>query len=129
MEFGDGQVSGLQQLKAEEFYRIFRGQGIHNPDSIEDIKRIYKVVKREIDKCNPYGLLPEASRDEFNSESEDVARYIKYDSSVEKIAKTVSRVFSNASKSQYFTVDACMDVAVKIREALDEDQGKEAQHG
>lgn len=28
MEFGDGQVSGLQQLKAEEFYRIFRGQGI-----------------------------------------------------------------------------------------------------
>ena len=27
MEFGDAQVSGLQQLKAEEFYRMFRDQG------------------------------------------------------------------------------------------------------
>jgi len=25
MEFGDGQVSGLQQLKVEEFYEIFKG--------------------------------------------------------------------------------------------------------
>ena len=27
MEFGDGQVSGLQQLEAEEFYKSFRRQG------------------------------------------------------------------------------------------------------
>lgn len=29
MEFGDGQVSGLQQLGAEEFYRNFKRHGVH----------------------------------------------------------------------------------------------------
>ncbi|PSL09425.1 uncharacterized protein DUF1871 [Fusobacterium naviforme] len=229
MELGDGQVSGLQEMKAAEFYRIFRGQGIRNPYSIDDIKRIittftrldiepemslrfidkkndymiigyighvsfqrcgyedasgeddytdldslfnaelvdgiclqrdwykvtdiwcepdmedldltiegyrkaterrkeylgqhyqtYKAVKREIDRWNPYGLLPDAPHNEFNSESEDVARNIRTDSTVEKIAKVVSRVFSEAFEPQYFTVDKCMDVAGKIRAALDE---------
>ncbi len=229
MELGDGQVSGLQQINAAEFYRIFRGQGIHNPYSIEDIKRIittftrldielemslrfidkkndymiigytghvsfqrcgyddgsgetdypnldslfmadlvdgiclqrdwykvtdiwcepdmqdldltieayriaaekrkeylgehyqtYKAVKCEIDKWNPYGLLPDAPHDEFNSESENVARKLKTDSSVEKIASVVSKVFSAAFEPQYFTVEQCMDVAKNIRAALDE---------
>lgn len=85
---------------------------------------IYQAVKREIDKWNPYGLLPDAPHDEFNIESEDVARQIGYDSSVEKIAKTVSRVFSDAFEPQYFTIDACIEVAAKIKEALDKEQGK-----
>lgn len=186
MELGDGQVSGLQQINAADFYRIFRGQGIRNPYTVEDIKRTittftrldiepemtlrfidkksdymiigyighvsfqrcgyedgsgetdysnldtlfiaelvdgiclqrdwykitdiwcepsmedlgstietyrvaaekrkeylgeryqtYKAVKREIDKWNPYGLLPDAPHDEFNPESEDVAKNIR----------------------------------------------------
>lgn len=35
MEFGDGQVSGLQQLKADAFYRALKGLDIHNPYTIE----------------------------------------------------------------------------------------------
>lgn len=37
----------------------------------------YKAVKREIDKWNPYDLLPDAPHDEFNPESEDVAKNIR----------------------------------------------------
>lgn len=116
MEFGDGQVSGLQQLKAEEFYRTFREQG--------DCFHIYEIVKKEIDTWNPYCLLPEAPHDEFDSESKRVARQLRYDSSVEKVAKTVSKVFSCAFEPQDFTLDACMDVAVKIKEKFDKELRK-----
>ncbi len=84
---------------------------------------IYKAVKREIDKWNPYGLLPEAPHDEFDPESGMIAQMIGYDYSVEKIARAVSKVFSDAFESQYFTIESCMDVAAKIRAALDQDQG------
>ena len=228
MELGDGQVSGLQQLKAEVFYRGFKGLDIHNPYTIEDIKRIlttymrldiepeltmafrdkekeymvigypghvsfqrcgykdgsgeidftdldvlfsselidgiclnrdwhkvtniwcepdlgdidtviesyreaaegrneelgdhyhiFKAVQREVNKWNPYGLLPDAPPDEFNFESESIARKINYESSAEQIAKIVSRVFSEAFEPQYFTVEKCMNVASGIRAALD----------
>lgn len=46
MEFGDGQVSGLQQLKADAFYRAFKGLDIHNPYTIEDVKRIITTYTR-----------------------------------------------------------------------------------
>lgn len=45
---------------------------------------------------------------------------INYDSSVEKIVKVVSRVFSEAFEPQDFTVEKCMNVAVNIRKALDD---------
>lgn len=230
MELGDGQVSGLQQLEADAFYKAFKGLDIHNRYTIEEIKQIittyirldiepeltltfrdksseymiigytghvsfqrcgnhdgsgeydypdldtlfaeqliddiclnrdwykvtsvccepdiedrdfviegyrqaaenrkiqlgdryhiYKVVKREIDKWNPYGLLPDAPRDEFNGESESVARLIRYDSSLETVAKAVSKVFSDAFEAEYFTVEKCMDVAILIKNALDEE--------
>lgn len=37
MEFGDGQVSGLQQLSAEKFYRSFKNPGMRCPCSIEKL--------------------------------------------------------------------------------------------
>lgn len=46
MEFGDGQVSGLQQLKADAFYRALKGLDIHNPYTIEDVKRIITTYTR-----------------------------------------------------------------------------------
>lgn len=45
---------------------------------------------------------------------------INYDSSVEKIVKAVSRVFSEAFEPQDFTVEKCMNVAVNIRKAPDD---------
>ena len=231
MEFGDGQVSGLQQMKADAFYRALKGLDIHNPYTIEDVKRIittytrldiepemsllfrdkqsqymiigyvghvsfqrcgyedgsgeiaypdldtlfseelidgiclerdwykvtdiwcepdmdetddvieayrraaeqrkqepgdkyhiYKAVKSEIDKWNPYCLLPDAPHNEFYLESERIGCLINYDSSVEKIVKAVSRVFSEAFEPQDFTVEKCINVAVNIRKALDEDK-------
>ena len=230
MELGDGQVSGLQQLKAASFYKAFKGVDIHNSYTAEEIKQIittytrldiepeltlkfrdkaseyliigytghvsfqrcgyadgsgeidypdietlfgekliddiclnrdwykvtdiwcepdiddrdyvieqyrlaaenrkmqlgdryhiYKAVKKEIDKWNPYCLLPDAPRDEFDGESEDVARLIRFDSTVEMIAKAVSKVFSDAFEPQCFTIEKCMDVAEQIRIALDEE--------
>ena len=230
MELGDGQVSGLQQLKADVFYKAFKGLDIHNPYTIEEIKQvittytrldiepeltlkfrdkpdeymiigytghvsflrcgncdesreydypdldtlfteqliddiclnhdwykvmdiccepdiedmdfviegyrqaaenrklqlgdryhIYKIVKKEVDKWNPYGLLPDAPRNEFDGESESVARLIRYDSSLESIARAVSKVFSDAFEEQYFTVEKCMDIAEQIKKALIEE--------
>lgn len=72
-------------------------KGIERLQKIEKcswgIAIIYKAVKREVDKWNPYGLLPDASGNEFDGESESVARLIRYDSSLESIARAVSKVF------------------------------------
>ena len=80
---------------------------------------IFRAVQREVERWNPYGLLPDAPADEFNFESESIAEKIDYGSSVEKIARVVSRVFSEAFGPQYFTVDKCMNAASNIREAMD----------
>lgn len=84
--------------------------------------RVNKIVIRQIDKWNPYNLLPEAPHDEFNFESESIARKLTYDSTVAFIAKTVSEVFSKAFQPQYFGIDDCMNVAIKIKETLDKDR-------
>jgi hypothetical protein len=79
---------------------------------------IYQVVKREIDKWNPYGLLPEAPCDEFDDESKALADKLKPNSSLEEIANAASTVFSDSFEPQSFTVDKCMDVARRIKEGL-----------
>ena len=50
MEFGDGQVSGLQQLEAERFYRVFRGLDIHNPYTMDTCMDAEKSIKAAPDK-------------------------------------------------------------------------------
>ncbi len=137
LELGDGQVSGLQQLPAEAFYRAFS----YNPyteekemrDFMESYRKaeekrkkalgdrypIYEAVKKEIDWWNPYCLLPDAPPDEFDSESEEITRGISDSSSVEEIAAEVSKVFSDAFEPRYFTVEACMDVANMIKAELE----------
>lgn len=228
MEFGDGQVSGLQQLQTNAFYRTFEGSDIHNPYSIEDIKRIittfvrvdiepemsmtfrgkeseymiigypghvsfqrcgysdgsgefdyasldelfdaelidgiclkkdwykltdiwcqpdmedidtviasyriaaekrkedlgdryqiFRIIKAEINRWNPHGLLPDAPHDEFNGESEELSRYIRFDASVEQIARSVSKVFSRAFEAPGFMPEDCMGVANEIKKALE----------
>ena len=69
-------------------------------------------------------LLLEAPNDEFNLESEKVASRIRDSSTVGEIARTVSKVFSDAFGPQYFAVDACRNVAERIKEALDKAQGE-----
>jgi len=80
---------------------------------------IFLVVKKEIDKWNPYGLLPDAPDNEFDGESECIANQISYESSVCDIANVISKIFSDAFEPQYFSIDMCMDVAENIRGALD----------
>jgi hypothetical protein len=80
--------------------------------------QIYEIVKAEIDKWNPYGLLPDAPHDEFNSESEDIARHLWYDSAVEKITGTISGVFSRAFEPENFTPEDCRGVADNIARHL-----------
>jgi len=89
---------------------------------METHHHIYQVVKREVDKWNPYGLLPEAPCDEFDEESRVLAGKLKPNSSLEEIAKAVSAVFSASFEPQSFTVDNCMDVARRIKEGLNCDK-------
>ena len=95
-----------------------------NKEELGEPYYIYNAVKREIDRWNPYGLLPEALNDEFELESEKVASRIRDGSTVDEIARTVSKVFSDAFGTQYFEVDACRNVAEKIKEALDKVRGR-----
>lgn len=80
---------------------------------------IYKAVKKEINQWNPYQLLSDAPNDEFSGEIEEIARLIKENPSTEEIAAVVSKVFSEAFGSRYFTTAKCKDVAAGIRAAID----------
>ena len=81
--------------------------------------QIFQIIKKEIDKWNPYGLLPDAPYDEFNSQCELITDKIRFNSTIESIAKRISRVFSEAFEPESFTVDSCMEVAGKIKMELE----------
>ena len=108
--------------ETDDVIEAFRRAAEQCKEELGDKYHIYKAVKSEIDKWNPYCLLSDVPYNEFNLESERVACLINYDSLIEKIVKVVSRVFSEAFEPQYFTAEKCMDVAVNIRKALDGDR-------
>ena len=64
-------------------------------------------------------MLPDAPHDEFNMESEDISRIISFDSSIEQIAKAISKVFSRSFGVTGFMLEDCMEVAKNIRIAMD----------
>jgi hypothetical protein len=78
---------------------------------------MFKIVKKAIDEFNPYGLLPEAPNDEFDSESREIAGKINVNSTVEEIAKIISKVFSRAFNEK-FDIKDCMSTAEKVYKSM-----------
>lgn len=79
----------------------------------EDIKKyaVFEIVRKYIDELNPYGLLPDAPADEFDSESEEIAHRIYPDMSVEQIAVVIAGVLNrsfaeNVSPDRYREISA-----------------------
>ena len=81
---------------------------------------IFKIVKKEIDKWNPYGLLPEFPNDEFDGESTRIASDIDWNSTTDKIAKLISNEFTFSFGDEYmFSLKCCIQTAKNIRDSMD----------
>lgn len=81
---------------------------------------IFKIVKKEIDKWNPYGLLPEFPNDEFDGESTRIASDIDWNSTTDKIAKLISNEFTFSFGDKYmFSLKCCIQTAKNIRDSMD----------
>ena len=78
----------------------------------------YLAVKKAIDLWNPYGLLPDAPDDEFDSESLMVTGKIKDGDGVMTIAEIISDVFQKQFIEEDFPLNNCIDVATAIHENL-----------
>ena len=85
----------------------------------EIMDRTFKIVKRCIDKWDPYCLLESGCpRDEFDIESRMIAQRISPTSSADEVIHVISEVFSAQFESQYFGVDDCTEVGLKIHTKL-----------
>ncbi len=74
---------------------------------------VFGAVKIAIDEWNPYSLLPEAPRDEFDSESMEITNLISKIIDVDNIAGIIASVFSS-SFGEKFTKSDCMIPAKRI---------------
>lgn len=85
-----------------------------------DRRPIFKIVKKEIDKWNPYGLLPEFPNDEFDGESTRIASDIDWNSTTDKIAKLISNEFIfSFGDEDMFSLKCCIPIAKNIRDSMD----------
>jgi len=85
-----------------------------------DRRPIFKIVKKEIDKWNPYGLLPEFPNDEFDGESTRIASDIDWNSTTDKIAELISNEFTFSFGDKHmFSLKCCIQTAKNIRDSMD----------
>lgn len=84
----------------------------------KDAMEKYLAVKRTIDLWNPYGLLPDAPDDEFDSESLMVTGKIKDGDDVMAIAEIISDVFQKQFIEEDFPLNNCIEVAAAIHKNL-----------
>lgn len=98
----------------DEVIEVYRAVAEMRNERLGNRHLIYQIVKEEVDKWNPYCLLPDAPVDEFYSECEDIARRIKISYGAERIASIISRIFGNSFEPEQFTPDKCMGVAQSI---------------
>jgi len=85
-----------------------------------DRRPIFKIVKNEIDKWNPYGLLPEFPNDEFDGESTRIALDMNWNSTTEKIAELISNEFTfSFGDEDMFSLKCCIQTAKNIRDSMD----------
>ena len=82
---------------------------------------MFEIVKKAIDEWNPYKMLPDAPKDEFDPESREIADKISENLSKIEISEIIADVFYRAfGEDDEFTVDSCMETAEKIWGAVHE---------
>lgn len=81
------------------------------------------IVRQVIHEWNPYGLLPDAPIDEFDSEIEKVVQSLTVASTVEELARNIQEIFTS-SFGEPFGYDVCFKRAKQIWELI-EDRGTE----
>lgn len=80
--------------------------------------RLYKLVKKCIDRWDPMSLLASGCpKDEYNPESKMISERIDEESSVQEIGKVISDIMSKQFGS-VFDLDACIDVAKDIYDSI-----------
>ena len=84
-----------------------------------DLMRVFKVVKAEITKWNPYCVFPDAPEDEFDIECMEIASELYFEAP-DDIAGIISRVFGYWFGEDEFPRDRCVKIASKIEKALKE---------
>ena len=86
----------------------------------EDRRPIFKIVKKEIDKWNPYGLLLGFPQDEFDGESMRIAMDMTWNHTVDQIAKCISDEFTfSFEDSDMFSFKSCIPIAENIKDNMD----------
>ncbi|WP_141504014.1 DUF1871 family protein [Paenibacillus luteus] len=72
-----------------------------------------EIVKQVIDAWNPYGLLPDAPEDEFDSEIRQITAKLMTSESMEELALHIQKVFTT-SFDDNFNYNNCLDAASRI---------------
>ena len=74
---------------------------------------IKSVVREVINSWNPYGLLPHAPDNEFESEIEEVAESIKDANCIDDLGHSIQMIFER-SFGEPFIFESCLKVADQI---------------
>ncbi len=75
--------------------------------------RMKNLVRQVIHKWNPYGLLPHAPDDEFDSEITKAIEALQQASTLEEFAGSIQKIFSE-SFGESFKYEECLAVATQI---------------
>ena len=77
----------------------------------------FGIIKKEIDKWDPIGLLAHAPPDEYDIESEKIAS--KFQNDAEKDGVMIYEVFTEAFETAFTnSVDECVEIAKRIQESI-----------
>ena len=77
----------------------------------------FGIIKKEIDKWDPIGLLAHAPPDEYDIESEKIAS--KFQNDAEKDGMMIYEIFSKAFETAFTnSVDECVEIAKRIQESI-----------
>lgn len=77
----------------------------------------FGIIKKEIDKWDPIGLLAHAPPDEYDIESEKIASKFQNDAQQDGIM--IYEVFTEAFETAFTnSVDECVEIAKRIQESI-----------
>ncbi len=78
-------------------------------------KMNFEIIKKEIDKWDPIGLLNHAPPDEYDTESREIL--LKFQHGIEQNGMIIYEVFSKAFGTTFTkSVDECVSIAKKMME-------------
>lgn len=77
----------------------------------------FGIIKKEIDKWDPIGLLACTPSDEYDAESREIAS--KFQNDAEKDGMMIYEVFTEAFETAFTkSVDECVEIAKRIQESI-----------